>query len=184
MGFVALACNLYATGFDLFTLWQRNAQHAVAVLGYGAFGVDRLRQRERARERAVRALYAVVVVRIVLFLESALAAQRDDVVLYAQIKVFSFHARQLGFEHNLILVLVDVHAGVPSAARYAFVIEGAREVVREETVDFILQRPQITERVVTDDSHNSFLLHSNTSSSRDYRSSAGVPTRNLMGFGC
>src|ERR1700760_671069 len=64
--FRALACDLDATGLDLFALVKHDAQHAVLVLGGRVLRRDRLRQRERARESAVCALDAVIVVRLVL----------------------------------------------------------------------------------------------------------------------
>src|SRR2546423_8521630 len=70
----ALAADLYAPGLDLFALLKHDAQDAVLVLGRGVLRRDRLRQRERARERAVGALDAVEVVAVVLLLEAPLAA--------------------------------------------------------------------------------------------------------------
>src|SRR5688500_6741282 len=142
----ALAADLDASGLDLRALQEHDAEHAVLVLGGRPFGRDGLRQRERARESPVGALDAVVVVRLVALLEAALAAQRQHVILDRQLEVLPVHAGQLGFEHDLVLVLVDVHARHPSAAGDALVAEGARDVAGEKAIHLILQSPQVAER--------------------------------------
>ena len=97
----------------------------------------------------------MVVVRLVLLLEAPLAPERQDVVLDGQLEVLPVHSGQLGFENDLVLVLVDVNVRRPSAARDALLAEGAGEARREEAVDLVLQSFQVAEWVVTCDAHTS-----------------------------
>src|ERR671912_778512 len=119
----ALAADLDAARLHFLALLEHDAEHAVLVLGGRVLGRHGLREREGAGEAAVGALDAVVVVRLFLLLEAALAAQRQHVVLDRQLEVFAVHAGQFGFEHDLVFVLVDVHARRPGAAREALLAE-------------------------------------------------------------
>src|SRR6185295_11376222 len=72
-----------------------------------------------------------------------------------QVKVLAVHARQLGFEHDLVLVLIDVHIGVPGSPGDAFVVEGSGHIAGKKTIYFLLETSQIAKRVVTNDTHDS-----------------------------
>ena len=63
------ARDLDLAGLGLFALRKRYAKHAVLELGRRTFGRNRLRQRERPRERAIAALDAMIVVLLGLFLK-------------------------------------------------------------------------------------------------------------------
>src|SRR5207249_10503239 len=130
-----------------------------------ALGSDRVRQRKRPRETAVRSLDTVIVVRIVLLLEMALAAERDGVVFDRQVKILALHPWQLSLEHNLIFVLIDIHARAPGASRNSFFIKGTRHVAGEQSIYFFLKTSQIAKRVVTNNAHNPEILLSLSSNS-------------------
>src|SRR5207248_11516636 len=120
------------------------------------FRRDRVRQRERTGETAIRSLDAMIVVRFVFLFELTFAAEGDHVALDRQIKVLSIHARQFGLEHNLLFVLIDVHAGTPRAPRNTFFVKRARDTAGKKPVHFFLQSSQVAKRVITNDTH--FLL--------------------------
>src|SRR5205085_1344366 len=92
--------------------------------------------------------------------ELTFAAERDHVILDRQIKVFPIHAREFRFQHNLLFVLIDVHAGTPGPSRNAFFVERARDTASEKPVHFFLQSSQVAKRVITNDTHNSQCLQS------------------------
>src|SRR5258707_10416044 len=78
---LAFAFHFNTASLGLFAFRQRHAQHPVAVIGVRAFSRDGIRQRERPQETAIRALYAMVAVRVFFLLEMPLPAKRDHVVL-------------------------------------------------------------------------------------------------------
>jgi hypothetical protein len=80
----------------------------------------------------------MIVVRILFLLKLTLASKSDDVVLNSQLEIILFHARELSFKHDLILVLIDVNAGVPGAASNSFLAEAAGKVGREQAIHFFL----------------------------------------------
>ncbi len=73
-----------------------------------------IRQTEAAAEGAVGALDAQVIVLVHLLLELALAADGERVVLDAHVNVLFLDARQIGFQHQLVFGLLNVHGGGPS----------------------------------------------------------------------
>src|ERR1700749_1111406 len=95
----------------------------------------------------------MVVVRLFLLLETPLAAQGQNVVLDGQLEVLAVHAGKLGFDDDLVLVLVYVNVRRPGAARYPLVAERGRETGREEPVNLVLQSFQIAAWAVTCDAH-------------------------------
>src|SRR5438309_4116521 len=95
----------------------------------------------------------MVVVLIVRLFAATLPPTGDHVVLDGKIKVFALHAGQFRLEHDLVLVFVDVYAWTPRTAGNTLVVKPGH-VAGKQTIDFILKRPQITEWVVTNDTHN------------------------------
>src|SRR5205823_14154335 len=155
----------------------RDAQNAIRVFRRCAFGSDRVRQRKRPRETAVRPLHSVIVVRIVLLLEMALAAERDGVVFDRQVKILALHPWQLSLEHNLIFVLIDIHTRAPRTSRNSFFIKGPRHVSGEQPIYFLLKTSQIAKRVVTNNAHNPEILLSLSLSSAWIRTSIESSSR-------
>src|SRR5438876_12341108 len=95
----------------------------------------------------------MVVVRFILLFEVTLSTKSDHVVLDGKFKVFALHAGQFRLEHDLVLVFVDVYAWTPRTAGDTLVVKPGH-VAGKQTIYFILKRPQIAKRVVTNDAHN------------------------------
>src|SRR5436190_20550637 len=83
----------------------------------GAFCPTPVGKRQRPRETAARALYAVVALLAVLVLGLALAGDREDVVLELDVDVLLLHPGQVRAEHEVIVLLHEVHRWHPAAQR-------------------------------------------------------------------
>ena len=59
----------------------------------------------------------MIIFGLVLLLELTLATQRNDIILYRQLEVVPIHSGQLSFKHDVILVLINIDAGIPGASR-------------------------------------------------------------------
>src|SRR5579864_8818705 len=77
---------------DLDLLWFRflalrnvEREHAILIVGLDGLRVHGIREREAASERTIRALHAQIVVLIHFLLELAFSANREDVVLDADV---------------------------------------------------------------------------------------------------
>jgi hypothetical protein len=81
----------------------------------------------------------MVVISLVLLLKLTLTAKGYDVVFDRELEIVPVHARQLGFEHNLIFVLVDVDARIPGAPADSFLPEPSGKVSGEKAVHLFLQ---------------------------------------------
>ena len=81
------------------------------------------------------------------------AAKRERVVLDADIQVLALQTRQLGAEHDLVLVvLVDVDRRTPvSTVQHIVVI--AQIGLAKDAVDAVLHAGEITERIESNDCH-------------------------------
>src|SRR5216683_2721926 len=128
--------------FDLlwlgfFALRDRQSQHPVLVIGLNRIQIHGIRQREAPGERAIRALHAQVVVVVHLLLELAFTANRQDVVLHADVQILGIDFRQIGLHHEFMLGLVDIHGRSPGseAGFLAFPVED----IIKETIELVLQ---------------------------------------------
>src|SRR6266576_6413402 len=102
----------------------------------------------------------MIVVRFLFLFELTFAAKRDHVILDRQIKVFPIHARKFSLQHNLLFVLIDIHAGTPRASRNTFFVKSARDTASEKPVHFFLKSSQVAKRVISNNTHNSQCLQS------------------------
>ena len=62
------------------------------------------------------------------------------------------HSRQFRLKHDLILVLVDVDAGIPGAPANSLFPEPSGQVSRKQAVHLLLQTAQVAEWVIANDS--------------------------------
>src|SRR5207245_726741 len=115
--------------------------------------VDRRRQRERPRERAITALDPMELFLRDFPVELPLATQRERVVFDRQLEFFLFHVGQLGLQHELVLaVAVNVDRRHPRAAGEVF-LRAAVEAL-EHPAPLLMARGHVTERIPTNDSHD------------------------------
>src|SRR5687767_9587065 len=124
---------------------QPDRQHAGLVLGADLASVDRRRQRERPRERAITALDAMEVLLRDFRVELLLATQRERVVFDRDLELFLFQVGQLSLQHEFMLaVAVNVDHWRPRAAGEVFL----RTIVEtlEHPTNPLLQRGRITGR--------------------------------------
>src|SRR5262249_57861663 len=91
-------------------LRDANLEHAVGQRGLDLLAVHGLRKNERARERTELTLEDAIAVLVLLLLELALAAQREDVLLDVDFHVLGLEAGDLRGEDQRVLLLVDVDA--------------------------------------------------------------------------
>src|SRR6516164_292370 len=104
--------------FDLprlgsFLFEQGDAEYTVAVGSVDVIGVEGVGYGETAHEVAVATLDAMVALDGVLLFELALAGDREGLVFDADVDVFEFDIRQVGFEDEFVLGLVDIDGGRP-----------------------------------------------------------------------
>src|SRR5713101_5202138 len=128
--------------FDLlwlgfFALRDGQSQHPVLVIGLNRVRIHGIRQREAPGERAIRALHTQVVFFLHLLLELAFTANRQDVVLHADVQILGIDFRQIGLHHEFMLGLVDIHGRSPGseAGFLAFPVED----IIKETIELVLQ---------------------------------------------
>jgi len=82
-------------------------------------GVDALRERQRAGERAERALDAVVALAALVMLGLALAGHREDVVLELDVDISLAEPGEVGPEHEVRWRLEQIHRRRPAPRRAA-----------------------------------------------------------------
>src|SRR6476619_4350725 len=95
----------------------------------------------------------MIVVGVVGFFKATLTSKSDHVVLNRQIKLFLFHSGQFRLEDDLVFVFVDVDARTPRTTADAFVAERTGKIGRKQPIDLFLKRPEVSERVVSDNTH-------------------------------
>jgi len=106
--------------FDLarlggFLFGKGDAQDAIFEAGNNVLGIESVGHGEAADEAAIAALDAVIALAGLLLLELALAGDGEGLVLDADVDVFGIDIRDVGFEDELVLGLVDVDGGRPGA---------------------------------------------------------------------
>src|SRR6266576_3317608 len=95
----------------------------------------------------------MIIIGLLLLLEPTFATQRDDVVLNCELEVFTLHSWKLCLEDYVVFVLVDVDTGVPGSPADTFLAKTCRQIRGKQAVHLFLQRAQVTERVITNDTH-------------------------------
>src|SRR5262249_9580484 len=91
-----------------------------------------------AAKRTIRTLNAQVIVFVHLLLKPAFAADRQDVVLHANVQVLRFDARQIGLDDEFVLVLMDIDRRRPGR-EIRLLAGGALKSVVEQAIDLVLQ---------------------------------------------
>ena len=125
-------------------LGDAQRQHAVLVVGLDRFRIHGVRQREAAGEGAIRALHTKVVLLIHVFLELALAANGQDVVLHADVQILGIDFRQIGFHHQFMLGFVNVHGGSPGTEA-GFLARPLEDIIKQP-IHLVLQGSSPAER--------------------------------------
>src|SRR5436190_14009025 len=118
---------------------QTYMKHAVLELCRRSLCGYCLRQGERPGERAVGPFDTMVVVLIGLLFKFALAGEREYVVLERKVEILSFHARQLGFEHERVFVLKNIDSRAPCPAKKLFAIARNGSNACKNAVHLILE---------------------------------------------
>src|ERR1700687_5136276 len=129
--------DLDLLGLGSLTLRDRQRQHAVLVIRLDRFSVDGVRQRETPREGTIGTLDTQALVFVHLLLELALPANRQNVVLHANIQILGINVREIGFHHQLVLGLVDIYRRSPRGE--AAFLAGSVEGITEQTIDLVLK---------------------------------------------
>src|SRR6516164_6681486 len=129
--------DLDLLGLGFLALRNGEGQDAVFVIGLDGLGVHGVREREAAAEAAVGALDAQVVVFVHLLLELALAANREDVVLDADVEVLGLHVGKVGLDDQFLTGLIDVDRRGP--ARQIGLTRRAVKGLVEEAIDLVLK---------------------------------------------
>src|SRR5208337_2517128 len=162
LGLLALDALLAAyTDLDLLGLGfgplrQPDVQHAIVIAGVDVFGVDCVRQRERADKAAIAALDATEVLFLLFLLELALARNAQSVVLDLDVKVFLVDSGHFQPQLDAVLVLVNVHRRYERASSRERVFALATVLLFKQTVHAVLQGIQFADRVPTGQNrHNS-----------------------------
>src|SRR6266498_2193005 len=101
-------------GLGFLGLRKRDGQNAVLVGGRGFVHGHRSRERNGALEAAEEPLGAIHLGVLVLGFALALARNAQAVVVERNFNVFLLHARQLGLDDELVLLLVHVERGSPA----------------------------------------------------------------------
>src|SRR5579863_103426 len=105
--------DLDLLGLGLFALGHAHGQCPVAILGANAFGLYGIRQREAPHERTIGAFYSKIVVFVDFLLEFPLSADRQRIVLDANINVLLLKIGQIGLYDQLALGFVYIHGRRP-----------------------------------------------------------------------
>src|SRR3954471_15870727 len=154
LGFPALALDGALAGdgdlarLALLGLRDPDLEHAAVEAGAHRLGVDPLRQRQRAREGAERALHAVEALVALLVLGLALAGDGQRAVLELDLDVLLRHAGEVGAQDEVVTGLDEVHGRHPAAQHGAGVAAagGGVEDGVEEAVHLALQRARLAGR--------------------------------------
>src|SRR5215831_9884787 len=139
--------HLYLLRLGLFALGDGQRQHAVFIVGLDGFGVDRICQCKAASERTVAALYAQVVLLVGLFagacsvgdfLELALSANGQNIVLDADVQLFRPNVRQVGFNDELMPAFRNVDRRYPGSQ--ILLLRCAPEKIAEQAIQLSVKR--------------------------------------------
>src|SRR5512146_1233756 len=96
-------------------LRNRDLKHAVLAGRADALGIGTVGQCEAAVEGAIRTLDARQLAVLLLRLRLALAANRQDALVHADIDVLRVDARNVGEDDEALVLLLDVDARRPLA---------------------------------------------------------------------
>src|SRR5690606_9872647 len=129
---------------DLWLLGNTHLENAVDALCGDAVGVDRLRQREAPIEFPGRAFDAVQSFGLFILLFPALAGDRDQSLVHADVDVFGAHSRQVGAQYEALLFLQDVYSRHPVGNRLLAVLLPEAEA----TAGDLVQEPQVAMQAV------------------------------------
>src|SRR5882762_1385101 len=127
--------------FRLLTLRHMQCQDPIAILGANVLGVDRVRQGEAPRERAIRTFNSEVIVLVDVLLELPLSTDGQRIVFDANVNVLLLKIRQVGLYHQFVLGFVYVHWWRPGC-QVGMTRAFASSVVLKQTNDLFLQRCQ------------------------------------------
>src|SRR5712664_3244338 len=105
--------DLDLLGLGFLTLRDSQRQHAVLVIRLDRLGVHGVRQREAAGERTIGTLDTQVVVLVHVFRELALPADRQDVVLHADVQILGINVREIGLHHQFMLRIAYFDSSAP-----------------------------------------------------------------------
>src|SRR5262245_11353949 len=130
--------HLYLLRLGLFALRDGQRQHAVFIVGLDGFGVDRICQCKAASERAVAALYAQVVLLVGDFLELALSANGQNIVLDADVQLLRPNVRQVGFNDELMPAFRNVDRRYPGSQ--ILLLRCAPEKIAEQAIQLSVKR--------------------------------------------
>src|SRR5580765_6515346 len=105
--------------FDLlrlcfFTLWNRQSQHSVLIVGLDRFRVHGIGKREAPAKRSIRALHTQIILFVHLLLELALTANGQDVIFHTNVQILRIHFRHIGLYDQLMLGLINVDRRRPA----------------------------------------------------------------------
>src|SRR5208337_3456864 len=125
-------------------------QHAIFVLGLNGFRVHGVCQSETAAERSEGTFHAQIIALVHCLLELALPANRQDVVLDANVELLRLDVRKIGLDDEFVLRLVDVYRWRPRS-QVAF-FRRVRKGLSEKAIDLMLQRSFSAKRIETADS--------------------------------
>src|SRR5437763_181897 len=103
-----------AARLALLGLRDPHLQDAAVEARLDRVGVDALGQRQRAAERAVRALDAEVALLLLLLLGLALTGDREDVVLDLDVHVLLGEPRKVGLQDEVLVGLDEIHRRDPA----------------------------------------------------------------------
>jgi hypothetical protein len=123
---IQIASRSPDTHFDLlrlrfFALRDIQGQHAILVVGLDTVRIHGVREREAAAERAIRPLDAQIIIFVNLLLEPTISADREDVVLDADVEISLLDLiQEIGDESGVLTSLLELHQtggelGPPSA---------------------------------------------------------------------
>src|SRR4029450_12396646 len=98
-------CDLDLFGLGFLAQRQPDRQYAALVLSVDLASVDRGRERERPRERAITALDAMEMLLRDFRVELLLATQRERVLFNRQLDLLFLHVGQFGLQHQLVLAV-------------------------------------------------------------------------------
>src|SRR5271170_7925943 len=135
-------------------LGQLQLQNAGVTAGLHVCGIDGSRKSKGTVESAITTLDPVEVLFLLFLLKLPLAANGQEVVFNANVKVFLLHSRHFEVQRDLVLVLIDVDRRSETGGRQrgAFTALVAGKILKKR-VHAVLQYSNFTEWVPTNNSH-------------------------------
>ncbi|CAN7618552.1 hypothetical protein LJR219_004761 [Phenylobacterium sp. LjRoot219] len=148
MAWSARADRDFAGALLLFTLGQRQGEHAVVELGPDVLRLYGIRDLNRSLERAVGALNVVVALLFaaMLLFELLLSADRQHIAVQGELDVLFVDAGQFGADPQLPVGLGNIHPGLKDTA--GLLLRGSRrsaeapEGVIKQAVHLSLKREE------------------------------------------